>query len=83
MDINAASIFILFLSENENEKIRLYIHRLSYLVNKISWILISHIEKIYIKYLEMANPYGLYSKTWKEMFLCQQQKPKLMELLIL
>lgn len=36
---------ILFLSENENEKIRLYIHRFSYSVNKISWILISHIEK--------------------------------------
>ena len=25
----------------------------------------------------------LYPKIWKEMFLCQQQKPKLMELLIL
>ena len=27
--------------------------------------------------------YGLYPKTWKGMFLCQQQKPKFMELLIL
>ncbi|MBA0607731.1 hypothetical protein Godav_019996 [Gossypium davidsonii] len=32
---------------------------------------------------EQAIPYGLYSKTWKEIFLCQQQKPKLMELWIL
>ncbi|MBA0662295.1 hypothetical protein Goklo_006453 [Gossypium klotzschianum] len=34
-------------------------------------------------YKERASPYGLYLKTWKEMFLCQQQKPKLMELWIL
>ncbi|KAJ0015037.1 hypothetical protein Pint_21005 [Pistacia integerrima] len=34
-------------------------------------------------YKEQASPYGLYPKTWKGMFLCQQQKPKLMELLIL
>ncbi|EXB56225.1 hypothetical protein L484_024762 [Morus notabilis] len=26
-------------------------------------------------YKEWANPYGLFPKTWKEMFLCQQQKP--------
>nr|VDD60747.1 unnamed protein product [Brassica oleracea] len=32
---------------------------------------------------ERANLYGLYPKTWKGMFLCQKQKPKLMELLIL
>ncbi|MCD7460980.1 hypothetical protein HAX54_044947 [Datura stramonium] len=30
-----------------------------------------------------GQTYGLYPKIWKEMFLCQQQKPKLMELLIL
>uniref|UniRef100_A0A6N2N221 Endopeptidase Clp n=1 Tax=Salix viminalis TaxID=40686 RepID=A0A6N2N221_SALVM len=30
-----------------------------------------------------GKPYGLYLKTWKGMFLCQQQKPKFMELLIL
>lgn len=33
-------------------------------------------------YKERANLYGLYPKTWNGMFLCQQQKPKLMELLI-
>ncbi|MBA0642718.1 hypothetical protein Gohar_017634 [Gossypium harknessii] len=32
---------------------------------------------------ERASSYGLYPKTWKEMFLCQQQKPKLIELWIL
>ncbi|MBA0749946.1 hypothetical protein Gogos_003818, partial [Gossypium gossypioides] len=26
-------------------------------------------------YKERARPYGLYPKTWKEMFLCPQQKP--------
>ncbi|MBA0868538.1 hypothetical protein Goshw_015305 [Gossypium schwendimanii] len=32
---------------------------------------------------ERASPYRLYPKTWKKMFLCQQQKPNLMELWIL
>ena len=31
----------------------------------------------------MGNFYGLYPKTCKRMLLCQQQKPKLMELLFL
>jgi hypothetical protein len=26
-----------------------------------------------------ATLFGLYAKTWKEMFLCQQTKPKLMD----
>ncbi|MCD9558412.1 hypothetical protein HAX54_015775 [Datura stramonium] len=30
-----------------------------------------------------GKPLWVVSKIWKEMFLCQQQKPKLMELLIL
>nr|AKJ77584.1 ATP-dependent Clp protease proteolytic subunit [Dioscorea nipponica] len=34
-------------------------------------------------YKERAIPYGLSPKTWKGMLLCQQQKPKLMALLIL
>ncbi|RYR73845.1 hypothetical protein Ahy_A02g008374 isoform B [Arachis hypogaea] len=34
-------------------------------------------------YKERANLYGLYPKTWKGMLLCQQQKLKPTELLIL
>ncbi|MBA0809726.1 hypothetical protein Gohar_025352 [Gossypium harknessii] len=34
-------------------------------------------------YKERASPYRLYPNTWKEMFLCLQQKPKLMNLWIL
>ncbi|MBA0854533.1 hypothetical protein Goshw_001247 [Gossypium schwendimanii] len=33
-------------------------------------------------YKERASHFGLYPKTWKEMFLCQQQKPKHMKLWI-
>ncbi|KAH1154360.1 hypothetical protein GLYMA_18G132600v4 [Glycine max] len=36
------------------------------------------ITRVYEKRTE--NLYGLYPKTWKGIFLCQQQKPKLMEL---
>ncbi|MCE5165859.1 hypothetical protein HAX54_012684 [Datura stramonium] len=31
------------------------------------------LTRVYVQ--ELANPYGLYPKIWKEMFLCQQQKP--------
>src|SRR4030065_844760 len=31
---------------------------------------------------ELANLYGGYPKTWKEIYLCQQNKPKPTELLI-
>jgi ATP-dependent Clp protease, protease subunit len=33
--------------------------------------------------LRTGKPFWLYPKTWKEMFLCQQTKPKLMDLSIL
>ncbi|KAK8969526.1 ATP-dependent Clp protease proteolytic subunit [Platanthera guangdongensis] len=36
-----------------------------------------------VMYKERATLYGLYPKIWKGMFLCQQQKPKLMASLIL
>ena len=39
------------------------------------------ITRVYVQ--RTGKPIWVYPKTWNGMFLCQQQKPKLMELLIL